>query len=494
MTFLKDVTAWSTSNKGEKKVPSAQNGTLSQNVIKLKPRIGLLEAVAITVGAIIGSGIFVSPKGVLISAGSVGLSLVIWVACGFLSLTGAMCFAELGTSIPGSGGTYLYLKKAYGPIPAFLFLWVTVLISAPCGMAVLSLTFAKYVTQVFFPIGCVLPESALQLLAVSTVVFLVFVSCYHARGAIKVQNIFMVAKISALVIIILSGAVYMIKGNLQNFDQPFQNSITNPGQISLAFYSGFFSYSGWSAMNFLTEELKEPNKNLPRAIYIALPLVTVVYVTANVAYFAVMSPEEMLLSDAIAVTFGQKLFGAMSWVMSLFVAISTCGGLAISIMTNSRLIFVAARDGLCPDFLSHIKIQTLTPAPALIFLGFMSLFYLTSSDVISLINYASYTDNLANLGVISGLLYMRWRNPDLERPIKVSLMHPIIYLLTCLFTVTLPIYVKPIQVSITVVITASGLPVYYFMTRPKQPIWLSEFAGKWTRASQKLFMAVSQDD
>lgn len=121
-------------------------------------------------------------------------------------------------------------------------------------------------------------------------------------------------------------------------------------------------------LNFMTEELREPYKNLPRAIYISLPLVTAIYVLANMAYLAVLSRNEMLASNAIAVTFGNKLLTYGAWVIPLMVAISAFGGLCVHIMASSRMCFVGARNGHMPALLSHINVKTFTPVPSLVFL------------------------------------------------------------------------------------------------------------------------------
>lgn len=132
--------------------------------VRLRKELSLTNSVTIIVGTIIGSGIFVSPRGVLQEAGSVGLSLVVWISCGILTTIGALCYAELGTSIPKSGGDYAYIKEAFGPLPAFLFLWGALFVTLPTANTIAALTLANYVLQPLYP-GCEPPENAIRVIA-----------------------------------------------------------------------------------------------------------------------------------------------------------------------------------------------------------------------------------------------------------------------------------------------------------------------------------------
>jgi len=388
--------------------------------VQMRKELGLLEGTAIILGIIMGSGIFISPKGVLKDAGSVGFSLVVWVLCGVLSLVGALCYAELGTALPVSGGDYAYINAAFGPLPAFLFLWAANVIFVPTTNAIMALTTANYIIKPFFP-DCENPDDAVRLLAAAAICFLTFLNSYDVRVTTKLQDVFMFSKIAALGVVIIAGIVAIFMGLNDNFtpEKVWENTPSEPGKIAVSFYSGIFSYCGWNYLNFMTEELKDPYRNLPRAIFISLPLVTAIYVLANVAYLGVLTPTEMLASDAIAVTVGDKMLGPMAWVMPVFVAMSAFGGLSVHIMTSSRLCFVGARQGHFPDLLALINIDRMTPAPSLIFLGILSLVMLCTSDVYQLIDYAAFVESMFIMWSVAGLLWLRYNQPDLPRPIKV---------------------------------------------------------------------------
>ncbi|KAK0179337.1 hypothetical protein PV327_005097 [Microctonus hyperodae] len=461
--------------------------------VKLKKELGLFDGVAIIVGVIVGAGIFVSPKGVLIEGGSIGLALIIWVFSGLLSLMGALCYAELGTMIPKSGGDYAYISDAFGPLPAFLYLWVALFILVPTGNAITALTFATYILQSLWP-GCVPSYVAVRLLAVVVTCLLTAINCYNVKWVTRVQDLFMGTKIFALLIIMGAGLWYMFANGAHNLDKPMESTTTDPGHIALAVYSGLFSYSGWNYLNFVTEELKDPYRNLPKAICISLPLITIIYVLANVAYFVVLTKDEILSSNAVAVTFGDKLLGPMAWIMPVFVACSTFGALNGAIFTSSRLFFVGARNGHLPNAIALINIKNLTPIPSLIFLCIITLSLLITEDVYKLINYVSFVEALFTTLSVSGLLWLRYKRPDLHRPIKVSFILPIVFLLICIFLVFLPCYGSPLEVGIGLMIIISGIPVYWiFIYWENKPQWLISASRNVNTSCAKLFMCVPEE-
>jgi amino acid transporter len=399
-----------------------------------------------------------------------------------------------GCCIPKSGGDYAYIHEAFGNLPSFLYIWDATVIFVPATNAIMSLTFASYVLQPFFAAECEVPKIALQLLAAATICGLTYLNSFDVRTTTKMQNVIMFTKIAALVMIIIIGLVHMLMGNTKNFDEPFANSETDPGKLSVAFYSGIFSYAGWNYLNFMTEELRDPYKNLPRAIYISLPLVTIIYVLANVAYLAVLTPQEMIASNAIAVTFGDKVLTYGSWVIPIMVAISAFGGLSVHIMTSSRMCFVSARNGHMPELLSFINVKRYTPTPSLVFLCALSLLYLFISDVYVLITYSSVVETFFIMLSVTAVIYFRYTRPNMPRPIKVNLAIPITFVFICIFLIIVPCFTVPIEVGMGALITLLGVPFYFagvaWKNKPKNFQQMIDYI---TITLQKLFMSAKEE-
>jgi len=489
-----NTTAASEAAEERQSLKSTKSNSPEAEEVGLKKELGLLEGVSIIVGIIIGSGIFVSPKGVLQEAGSVGVSLIVWVVCGMLSMLGALCYAELGTSIPESGSDYAYIGKAFGGFPSFLYLWDANFIFVPTTNAVMALTVSNYMIQPFFGEED-LPKSASTLLAAVFICGLTWLNCYSMKVTTRLQNVFMVTKVVALLLVICVGIYALSQGGYKNFDNAFAYSETEPGKICLAFYSGIYSYAGWNYLNFMTEELKDPFRNLPYAIYLSLPVVTFLYILANVAYLAVLTPTEMMASNAIAVTFANNAVATWAGpIMTILVAISALGSLSAHIMTSSRLCFVGARKGHIPTCLSLVSVKHSTPEPALIFLGVLSCLYLFVGDIYVLINYASFVESSFILISIASLLFLRWKQPDLPRPIKITIVIPIAFFVICSFLVLLPFYVEPLVIGNGLLVTALGIPVYlvgvYWQNKP--PIF-HKIMGFLNINTQKMFMAVKEE-
>ncbi|KAL7016446.1 hypothetical protein ACKWTF_010030 [Chironomus riparius] len=416
------------------------------------------------------------------------MALVVWVISGLFSMVGAYCYSELGTMIKKSGADYAYIMTTFGPFMAFLRLWVECMIVRPCSQAIVALTFSVYVLKPIFP-ECDPPESVSRMLAMCCILLLTFVNCYSVKMATRVQDYFTYAKLLALFIIIAFGMYLLALGNVQYFT--FDDTKTEVTSLALSFYSGLFAYNGWNYLNFIIEELKDPVKNLPRAIAISCTLVTVVYVFTNVSFYTILSPSEVLGSEAVAVTFADKAFGMFAWTIPLFVAMSTFGAVNGILLTSSRLFYAGAVEGQMPEILTMIQVQKFTPTPAVLAISLLSMMYLFVRDIYALINYVGFATWLS-IGVsVLCLPVLRYTQPDLVRPIRVNLFWPILYLLATVFVTVVPMYASPYETGYGCLMILTSVPVYFiFIAWKNKPKGFQKAMGSITQKLQKLLMVV----
>ncbi|XP_058254411.1 b(0,+)-type amino acid transporter 1 isoform X1 [Hemibagrus wyckioides] len=413
--------------------------------LRLKREVGLISAISLVAGTMIGSGIFMSPQFVMSSVGSPGASLIVWAVCGLVTLCAALSYTELGTMYRESGGEFIYVLRIYGPLPAFFLAFTFIIVVKPASIAAKALSFAQYAVAPFYP-GCMPPTLVVKCIAVVCILVVAIINMQNVRFAMAIQIIFLVAKVVGLMVIVIGGMVPMIQSGLEslgNLDNAFECTKLGLSPIGMAVYQGLWSFAGWSNLNIVTEELKNPEVNLPRALIIAIPMVTILYLLVNISYLAAMTPREMMVSGAVAVTWGNKVLGSWGWVMSIAAALSSFGSLNGSFFSGGRVCFVAAREGHMPNILAMAHVRHLTPSPALIFTTIISLIVLIPGDFQGIVNFFSFTAWFFYGVTISGLLYLKIKFPDLPRTYTVPIIIPILVLLSAVFLVLAPIIDNP---------------------------------------------------
>ncbi|OWK62460.1 Cystine/glutamate transporter [Lonchura striata] len=416
-----------------------------EKAIFLRKKITLLRAFSLLIGSMVGSGIFISPKGVLKNSGSVGFSLLVWFSCGLLSMFGALCYAELGTRITKSGGHYIYILETLGPLPSFLFLWAEFFAIRPANSAVISLAFGRYMLEPFFA-PCAAPVPAVKLVSllgyccscgsvVSSPDTVLTLNSWSVTWSARLQTVLSVVKLLALALIIVPGMMLLAQGHTENFQDAFDRQSLVLDKLPLAFYAGMFAYSGWFQTSFVREELVKPERNIPLAVIVSVIMVIVGYMLTNVSYYTVLGTEDVMASPAVAV-------GSLSF---------------------PRTLFVASREGQWPPLFSMIHIRRHTPLPAVILMFPLVTAMVCIGDIYHLLNFFSFSRWLFIGLATLGLIVHRHRHPELHSPFKVPLFVPVFFTIICLFTVAMSFYSDPVNISIGCTIVLSGFPVYYLI-------------------------------
>ncbi|RXM30065.1 Cystine/glutamate transporter [Acipenser ruthenus] len=414
------------------------------------------------------------------------MSLVIWTACGLLSLFGALSYAELGTCIKKSGGHYTYILEAFGPQAAFVRVWVELLAIRPAATAVISLAFGQHILEPLF-MPCGIPELPIKIVTAIGITSVMYLNSMSVSWTARIQIFLTFCKLVAIGLIIIPGMIQLFKAaqltssiicsSTQDWDQ----------HLPLAFFAfrmAVQEFTGCTPAALIT---------IPLAICISMGIVTVGYVLTNVAYYTVMSAEELLASEAVAVTFAEKLMGKFSVAVPIFVALSCFGSMNGGVFAVSRVFYVASREGHLPEILSMIHIRKHTPLPAVIVLYPVTILMLFMGDIYSLLNFLSFVRWLFIGLVVVGLIYLRYKRPEMPRPFKVPLFIPALFSFTCLFMVALSLYSDPINTGIGFAITVTGIPAYYlFIAWDKKPQIFQKFMNGYPVSTKQLFNSVQQ--
>ncbi|HUW54331.1 MAG TPA: amino acid permease [Rhodanobacter sp.] len=421
-------------------------------------RLSTWDAAMIVIGGVIGAGIFRTPATVAERTGSGAQVLVLWAIGGLLTLAGVLCYAELGARRPQAGGTYVYLREAFGQLPAFLFGWTMALINYPGSVAAVATTFADYFcTVVGLPLPYVKP------VAVGAIAFIVGVNLFGIRAGAMVQNIFTVLKLAAIALLVVVGLV-LARGHLGMVLAPDVAHPVSSWAFVGALLPVLFAYGGFHYLNDLAGEVRNPQRTLPRALGMGMAGVVTCYVLVNFAYLAGLSHAGLAASQAPAADLMRRLFGEHgATVIAVGIACSTFGYCNIAIAGGARVLQTMGADGMFFRAAGRIEPRTRAPQIALAALGLWAIVLTLSGSFGQLLDYTTVGEWLAHVFGIATLFWYRRYFFDQPSPYRVPFypLLPLLFVVTVVSVIVATAIHTPGDAGMSLVIIALGVPVYY---------------------------------
>ena len=439
---------------------------------RLPRRLGLWSAVAVVVGSTIGSGIFRTPATVAARVEDVTIFFGVWVAGGIVALCGALTYAELAASFPRSGGIYVFIREAFGPLPAFLFGWAELLVIRPGAFGAISITASAYTLRLVgvdpaAPVAG-LPLHAEQLLAACYVAVVAAVNHRGIHRGALLQNLSTAFKVAALLALIVLGFLLGGGGGVTAAGESGSAAPVGLSPVLLALVSILWAYDGWADLAFVGGEVRDPQRNLPRALLIGTAAVVVLYLGANMVYLHLIPIGRMKDAELVAADSAQLLFGAAGVAaVSAAVAVSTFGTLNGSMMTSPRIFYALAEDGLFPAVIARVDPKTgapgaailLTAALGMVFVLVRSFTQLADQFVIGIWPFYALA--------VAAIYVLRRRRPDLARPYRTwgYPVVPAVFLVASLFLLGNYFVSQPLPSAVDVGILLMGIPVFVLWRR-----------------------------
>ncbi len=447
----------------------------------LAQRLGLPTAIAVVIGSIIGSGIFLVPQKIALTLGDAGWILAVWIFGGLLSLAGALTNAEIAGMIPAAGGQYVYFREIYGDFPAFLYGWTTFIVYQTGSIAAIAVAFAKYL-GFFFPglnalqinFGLfVMPEVGVKLVAIGAILFVTGVNYFGVQFGGFVQQLFTGLKVFAIAGIVF--ACFVFGTHTGNLYTPFFSAASYHGTsllsaFGIALVAVLWAYDGWNSVTYLAGEVKEAQRNIPIALVAGTSAVIVIYVLANLAYMYVLpvshiAHSQLVASDAISQFFGTN--GAA--LIAIAVMISTFGTVNATTMTTARVYFAMAKDKLFFKGISRVHPRYKTPHVSLLVQGAWASILTLTGTYDQLFTYVIFASWLFYALGTFGIFVLRKKRPDAPRPYR-TVGYPIVpavFVIVAVWFVFNTIITDPRDSLIGLGLVLLGVPAYLYWHRTR---------------------------
>jgi len=450
--------------------------TKDTEVIELRRDLGLWGAVAIVIGTVIGSGIFLVPRAMVQRVGSPSLVFLVWIVGGLLSLCGALSYAELAAAMPEAGGEYVYLREAYGPIWGYLYGWTQMWVAKSGSIATLATGFFYYLTN-FFPFldgvfytiplplgahGAPLELRYGQLFAMALILFLAGVNYFGVKLGGEIQIIVTVIKVLLIAFIVVAGL---------GFGKPHGPEtavVTHP--LTMAGFFGalvaaLWAYDGWNNVSMVASEIRQPQRSLPLALIWGTLTVIVIYLSANAAYFHVLSAQQVGASQRVAADMMRLVTGGWgAHAVSIAAMISIFAALNGSILSGSRVPYAMARDGRFFSSVAKVSPVYHTPGVSIMALSFWSALLVFSGRYEQLFTYVIFASWILYGMTTAAVIVLRRKRPDLIRPYKTLAypVLPVLFVIAAFCLVLSTLFDSPRESLLGLSVIFLGLPFYFY--------------------------------
>ena len=444
------------------------------NSPKLDRQLGLFDSTMMVIGIVIGSGIFMTTGLMADALPSASLILIVWLLGGLQMLAGALTYAELGAAMPKAGGQYVYLREAYGSLPAFLFGWVAFIAYLTGTNAAIAVAVAEHLGS-FYPsisthnivIGFdYFSISGGQIFAISLILILSFINYLGILFGKWIQNVFTILKIGSILFFALAG-LFISTGNHIDFSiNPTNMSI---GSIltgmGIALVAVTWTVGGWEYVTFAAGEIKNPKKNLPLALIIGTVVILVLYIMINIAYLKVLPMDSLIGELKVGEATAKSLYGpGIAGAFVVVVIISMFGSLNGNILVGPRISYAMAKDELFFSKAADVHPKFHTPGNAIMIQGFWAAVLVLSGTFEEIITLVVFVNFMMWIAASSTVFVLRKKQPELERPYKVW-GYPYVPAFFIIFSSAIMIntfFESPQQSLMGIGLTLLGIPAYLY--------------------------------
>ncbi|MBA3975200.1 MAG: amino acid permease [Candidatus Solibacter sp.] len=436
------------------------------------------------VGTVIGSGIFLVPKTMILETGTPGLVFAVWVFGGLLTLAGALTYAEMAAMMPEAGGEYVYLREAYGPFWGFLYGWTQIWVAKSSSIATLATGFFLYLAYfnpalegVLFriplpigPDGGPLEIQTGQILAIAVVLGLAVINYFGVRAGGQVQVATTIAKVAFIAMVIVIG-LFSGSADASNF----ATSIPARGGLAgfiAALVAALWAYDGWNNLNMVAGEVKNPQRNLPRALIYGTLLVMIIYLLTNLAYFSVLTAAEVGANDRVAAEMMRRILGGPgAAAVSVAAMVSIFAALNGSILSGSRVPYALANDKLFFKAFGRVNQAHHTPGFSILALSAWSCVLVLSGRYEQLLTMVIFPSWILYGMAAAAVIVLRRKKPHAERPYRTLgyPVVPVLFVLAALLLLAVTLVNSPRESGLGLIIIAAGYPFYRYWKRLAEP-------------------------